>query len=100
MFHQTLEYLSSVPNTSCNRYCNNTFEHTDAQHQFQCGSLTDPSIWAIYDLRSACPSDFTYVTEIKKFIYSHSISLRFCNSSIIKMPKYIVIIIEYIIGLL
>ncbi|CAF0983844.1 unnamed protein product [Adineta steineri] len=78
MFHQTFEYLSSVPNTSCNRYCNNTFAHSDAQHQFQCGSLTDPSIWAIYDLRSACPSDFTYVTEIKKCMYIYKTSWFTC----------------------
>jgi hypothetical protein len=68
---QRLHYLTILPNTSCNLYCNNTLEDSNVDHKFQCGSLTEPRIWAIYDLNGTCPKDFVYIRELKKCMYTY-----------------------------
>jgi hypothetical protein len=70
-------YLTILPNTSCDNYCNNTFEGSKTQLKYQCGSLTNPQIWAIYDLNGTCPLNFIYIKELKKCIYTYK---NFWNS--------------------
>ncbi len=68
---QRLNYLTILPNTSCNRYCNNTSTGSNVNNKFQCGSTTDARIWAIYDLNGTCPADFVYIKELKKCLYAY-----------------------------
>ncbi|CAF4543378.1 unnamed protein product [Rotaria sp. Silwood2] len=70
-------YIQILSNTSCDRYCNNTFEGSSSDHKFQCGSLTNPQIWAIYELNGTCPINFIYMKELKKCIYAYK---NFWNS--------------------
>jgi hypothetical protein len=75
---QRTHYLTILPNTSCDRYCNNTSEDSKINNKFQCGSLTDPRIWAIYDLNGTCPTDFVYIQELKKCLYTYKGSWSSC----------------------
>jgi hypothetical protein len=68
---QRTNYLTILSNTSCNRYCNNTPEDSNVDHKFQCGSLDDIRIWAIYDLNGTCPVDYVYVKEFQKCLYTY-----------------------------
>jgi hypothetical protein len=70
-------YLSVLPNSSCDLYCNNTYEGSKNELKYQCGSSKDPKIWAIYDLNGTCPMNFIYIKEIKKCIYTYK---NFWNS--------------------
>ncbi|CAF4534775.1 unnamed protein product [Rotaria sp. Silwood2] len=70
-------YIQILSNTSCDRYCNNTFEGSSSDHKFQCGSLTNPQTWAIYGLSEICPINFIYIKELKKCIYAYK---HFWNS--------------------
>ncbi|CAM4740124.1 unnamed protein product [Rotaria magnacalcarata] len=69
-------YIQSLPSTACNLYCNNTFEGSKISLKYQCGSLNNSRIWAIYDINGTCPVDFVYILELKKcvstkkFVYS------------------------------
>jgi len=76
---QRTHYLTILPNTSCDRYCNNTSDDSKINNKFQCGSLTDPRIWAIYDLNGTCPSDFVYIQELKKCLYIYKGSWSSCT---------------------
>jgi hypothetical protein len=60
-----------LPNNSCNRYCNNTSEESLSEHKFQCGSLNDTRIRAVYDLNGTCPADSVYIKELKKCMSSY-----------------------------
>lgn len=64
-------YLTVLPSTACNRYCNNTSDESIGNQQFPCGSLTDARTWAIYDLNGTCPIDYTYIPEIDKCMHTY-----------------------------
>jgi hypothetical protein len=70
-------YLTILANNACDRYCNNTFEGSKTEFKYQCGSSTDPKVWAIYDLNGTCPVNFIYIKEMNKCIYSYK---NFWNS--------------------
>jgi len=70
-------YLTVLPNTSCDHYCTNSFEGSKTELKYQCGSLTNPQIWAIYDLNGSCPINYIYIKELKKCIYTYK---NFWNS--------------------
>jgi len=76
VFERT-HYLTILPNSSCDYYCNNTYEGSKSDFKYQCGSLTNPQIWAIYDLNGSCPINFIYIKELKKCIYTYK---NFWNS--------------------
>jgi hypothetical protein len=59
-------YLTILPNKSCDHYCSNTFNGSKVNTKYQCGSSTNTSIWAIYNLNSTCQENFIYVKEIRK----------------------------------
>ncbi|CAF3088507.1 unnamed protein product [Rotaria socialis] len=69
-------YIQSLPSTACDLYCNNTFEGSKISLKYQCGSLNNSRVWAIYDINGTCPVDFAYIPELKKcvstkkFVYS------------------------------
>jgi hypothetical protein len=63
-------YLTNLPNSSCDLYCNNTFEGSKTDLKYQCGSLNNSQIWAIYDLNGSCPMNFIYIKELKKCIHT------------------------------
>lgn len=69
------ERIPVLPNNSCDRYCNNA-----STNKFQCGSLTNSSIWAKYDLDGACPAEHVYVKEIKKCMYKYAGFQKSCVS--------------------
>jgi hypothetical protein len=83
---QRSNHLSILPNTSCNRYCSNTPEDSNANHKFQCGSLNDTRIWAIYDLNGTCPMDYVYIKEFQKCLYTYK---NYWNSCTLPAKSYI-----------
>jgi hypothetical protein len=83
---QRSHYLTILPNTSCDRYCNNTSDNSKFDNKFQCGSLNDPRIWAIYDLNGTCPSDFIYIIELKKCMSTYK---HFWNSCTLPSKSYV-----------
>ena len=74
-----LHYLKILSKNSCNRYCNNTSYDSKIEHKFQCGSLANPRIWAIYDLNGSCPADFVYIKELKACIHAYKHYLNLCT---------------------
>ncbi|CAF3890725.1 unnamed protein product [Rotaria sp. Silwood1] len=73
-------HLTILPNNSCDRYCDNTLSHSDVKHKFQCGSLTDSRIWAIYNLNAICPIGFLYIKELEKCISTYKGLPNSCSS--------------------
>jgi hypothetical protein len=76
-FFDRTHYITILPNSSCDRYCNNTFEGSITEHKYQCGSSTNPLIWAVYDLNGTCPLNFIYIKELNKCVYTYK---NFWNS--------------------
>lgn len=70
-------YLTIQPNSSCDRYCNNSNGNPKNDHKYNCGSKKDPQIWAIHDLNSPCPTNYVYIKELKKCVYTYK---NFWNS--------------------
>lgn len=70
-------YITVVSNSSCDLYCNNTYEGAKSDAKFPCGSLNNSQIWALYDLNGSCPLNFIYVKELKKCVSSYK---NFWNS--------------------
>ncbi|CAF1125765.1 unnamed protein product [Rotaria sp. Silwood1] len=70
-------YIKQLANSSCDHYCKNSYEGSKIDLKFQCGSLTNPQIWAIYELNGTCPINFIYMKELKKCIYAYK---NFWNS--------------------
>lgn len=70
-------YLTILSNTSCDQYCNNTYEGSKTDLKYPCGSKTNPQIWAVYDLNGTCPLNYIYIKELKKCIYTYK---NFWNS--------------------
>jgi hypothetical protein len=71
----TSQFITTLSNNSCNLYCNNS-----STNKFQCGSLTDPRIWAVYNLHGACPNEFVYIKELQKCMYTYKYSWDACSS--------------------
>ncbi|CAF1131269.1 unnamed protein product [Rotaria sordida] len=72
-------YITILSNTSCDRYCNNTYEGSSHDLKYQCGSLKNRQIWAIYDLNGTCPINFIYMKELKKCIYAYKYFWNSCT---------------------
>ncbi|CAF4588076.1 unnamed protein product [Rotaria sp. Silwood2] len=70
-----------LSNNSCDLYCDNTFNDSNIEHKFKCGSLNDSRIWAIYELIDICPTGFIYIKELKKCMYSYKYRWDSCPSS-------------------
>ncbi|CAM4914645.1 unnamed protein product [Rotaria socialis] len=73
-------YLTILPNNKCDRHCDNILGDSNVEHNFQCGSLTNQRIWAIYDLNYACPIDSVYVEEFQKCIFAENGFRSPCSS--------------------
>ncbi|CAF4295662.1 unnamed protein product, partial [Rotaria sordida] len=73
-------YLTILSNNSCNRYCDHTLDDSKVEHKFQCGSLKDPRIWAIYDLNATCPIGSIYIKELKKCMPTYKGISNICPS--------------------
>ncbi|CAF4368318.1 unnamed protein product [Rotaria socialis] len=73
-------YLETVSNSKCDRHCDNILGDSKVKHNFQCGSLSDQRIWAIYDLNYACPIDFVYVEEFQKCVFAEKGYRSTCSS--------------------
>ncbi|CAF0718155.1 unnamed protein product [Adineta steineri] len=76
-YFERTHYVEALSNNSCDRYCNNIYEGSKSDLKYQCGSLTDPKIWAIYDLNGTCPIDYVYMQELNKCVYKYK---NFWNS--------------------
>lgn len=61
-------YITTLANSSCDRYCNNSYEGAKKDLQFPCGALNDSQVWAVYNLNGSCPANFIYVKEMKKCV--------------------------------
>ena len=77
-FHRK-HYIETLSNTSCDLYCNNTYEGSKTEQKFPCGSSKDPKIWAIYDLNGTCPINFIYIKEVKKCMHTYKYSWNSCT---------------------
>ncbi|CAF0946670.1 unnamed protein product [Rotaria sordida] len=73
-------YLTILPNNRCDRYCDNTLDDSKVEHKFQCGSLKDSRIWAIYNLNATCPIGSIYIKELKKCISIYKGFSNLCPS--------------------
>ena len=72
-------HVQTKANTSCDRYCDNTPDDSNADHKFQCGSLNDTRIWAIYSLNGTCPVEYVYIKEFKKCIHTYKSTWNSCT---------------------
>ncbi|CAF2262259.1 unnamed protein product, partial [Rotaria magnacalcarata] len=73
-------YLKTVSNSKCDRRCDNILGDSKVKHNFQCGSLSNQRIWAIYDLNYACPIDSVYVEEFQKCVFAEKGYRSNCSS--------------------
>ncbi|CAF3464823.1 unnamed protein product [Rotaria sp. Silwood1] len=72
--------LTILPNTGCDRYCDNIMNDSTVEHKFKCGSLKDSRTWTIYDLNATCPIDSIYINELKKCISKYKGVSSLCPS--------------------
>ena len=72
-------YIKILSNTSCDLYCNNTYDSSKTGQTFKCGSSKNPKIWAIYDLDGICPVNFAYVKDMKKCVYKYKYMWNSCT---------------------
>lgn len=68
-----------MSNTSCNRYCDNSYEGSKNRSTFQCGSLNNTKIWAVYDLNGTCPTNSIYIKELKKCVSTYRYFWNSCT---------------------
>ncbi|CAF3471105.1 unnamed protein product [Rotaria socialis] len=77
-------YLAILPNDKCDRYCENIVGDSKVKQKFQCGSLTNERIWAIYKLNDLCPADSVYIKELKQCMFTEKIRTAVCSSPAMK----------------
>ncbi|CAM4762601.1 unnamed protein product [Rotaria magnacalcarata] len=76
--------LTILPNNKCDRHCDNILGDSNVEHNFQCGSLSNQRIWAIYDLNYPCLIGSVYIEELQKCVSVEKSTLTFCSSPSIK----------------
>lgn len=80
--------LTPLPNTSCDLYCDNSFNQSILEHKFKCGSKINSRIRAVYDLADLCPDGFIYIKELQGYMTSYHGDKRNLCSSGTEIYKY------------
>ncbi|UJR31253.1 hypothetical protein I4U23_018755 [Adineta vaga] len=84
-YFEKLHYITIEKNSACDLYCNNTAEGVKTVQKYQCGSINNSNIRAIYDLNGTCPLNFIYIKDLKKCVYTYK---NFWNSCTLPSSIY------------
>ncbi|CAF1153247.1 unnamed protein product [Didymodactylos carnosus] len=78
-------YVDVLSNSSCNKYCKNS----NGNDMYNCGSTSDPKIFAIYHLNGSCPNESTYISEINQCVIKQYSSYYSFSTCPLSMKEYV-----------